>query len=835
MVHRLIWLAMVMLVATGAAGGIDDGEPTRLVIDLEDRSRLEELSRLVSIDDVRDGRVLAVASIRQLERLRAAGFIWQEVETETAPVPATMCPVGWEDDPGRTWDCYPSYGQYEGLMTNFAADYPDLCRLVDLGATTNQVSPHRLWAVRISDNPDLEEAEPEVLYASTMHGNETTGYVLMLRLINELLTGYGSDPELTSLVDDLEIWINPLHNPDGTYRGGNNTVDGAIRYYTDASGNPDGPDPNRNFPDPEDGQHPDGEPWWTETIAMMDFAEAHSIVLSANFHGGIEVVNYPWDTWARRHVDDDWLIHISRAYADAAQAASPPGYMTALNNGITNGYDWYTTSGNRQDFMTYFHGSREVTIEISDAQLLPASQLDDHWQWNRQALLDYIGQARYGIHGVITDYNEQPLAATVEIVGLDSVADNSFALTDPDVGDYHRLLLPGTYTIRVNASGYYTVEISDVILPAGFGVIMDVVMDPLPTATVTGEITTPNPPGPIAGATVEITDLGAATTTAGDGSFSLTGIYEGVRTFTVSADGYETIGVDRMVSAPTTELDFGLAPVTSHYETDLETDDGGLTTGQGWQWGQPSGTGNPGAHSGTRVWATNLSGAYSNGADWLLELSGVTIVGGGARLRFWHWYDIEQGSSDWDGGNVAIRPTSGGSYEVLDPDGGYPSGNVSALGEPGFTGLSGGWRETVFDLSAWADQAVDLRWRFASDGSVQHLGWYLDDISIVSADRRAEFEFDPTSPVPGGLVTFTDRSSGPVTDWWWEFGDGATSDDQHPTHTFSADGIYPVTLTVTYTDGQASITKPIPVGSAAAVFSDGFESGDLSEWSAAFP
>ncbi len=835
MAQRWVLLIAVMLAASAVVGAVEDGEPTRLRIDLEDRSRLEELSRLVSIDDVSDGQVFAEASARQLERLRAAGYSWYVIEPGEAPELATMCPPGWENDSNRTWDCYPSYNQYETLMANFAADYPGICRLVDLGATTNQIRPHRLWAVRISDNPDVEEMEPEVLYASTMHGDETTGYVLMLRLVHELLTGYGSDPEITSLVDDLEIWINPLHNPDGTYRSGDNTVDGAVRYYTDANGNPNGPDPNRNFPDPEDGDHPDGEPWWTETVAMMDFAETHSIDLSANFHGGIEVVNYPWDTWARRHVDDAWLIHISRAYANAAQAASPPGYMTALNNGITNGYDWYTTSGNRQDFMTYFHGSREVTIELSDTKLLPASQLDDHWQWNRQALLDYLGQARYGIHGVITDHGGQPLAATVEIVGLDTVADNSFAVTDPDVGDYHRLLLPGTYTLRITAIGYHPVEISNVMLPPGVGTVMDVVMDPLPIATVTGEITTPDPPGPIAGATVEVVDLGTTATTAGNGSYTLPGIYEGGRIFAVSADGFESIEVERLVTAPATTLDFALARLNHSYQTDLEPDDGGLTAGQGWQWGQPSGTGNPGAHSGLRVWATNLSGLYSNGADWSLELSDVAVAGDGAALRFWHWYDIEQGSSDWDGGNVAIRPSSGGVYQVLDPDGGYPSGYVDALGERGFTGSSGGWREAVFDLSAWAGQTVDLRWRFASDGSVQHLGWYLDDITVGWADRTAEFEFSPAAPAPGEPVTFTDRSSGPVTGWWWDFSDGATSNDQHPTHAFTTEGVYPVSLTVDYPDGQESTTKPVPVGSTAAVFSDGFESGDTSGWSETFP
>ncbi len=82
----------------------------------------------------------------------------------------------------------------------------------------------------------------------------------MLRLIDHLLRGYGDDPEITALVDETEIWINPLANPDGTYFGGDDTVADAIRYYTTTGGGDSGVDPNRNFPDLADGDHPDGNP-----------------------------------------------------------------------------------------------------------------------------------------------------------------------------------------------------------------------------------------------------------------------------------------------------------------------------------------------------------------------------------------------------------------------------------------------------------------------------------------------------------------------------------------------------------------------------------------------
>ncbi len=186
-----------------------------------------------------------------------------------------------------------------------------------------------------------------------MHGDETTGYILLLRLIDHLLSNYGADTELTSLINNTEIWINPLANPDGTYASGNHTVFGATR------GNANLVNLNRNYPDPEDGQHPDGNTWQVETLAFMDLAEEQNFALAANTHGGAEVVNYPWDTWSRLAADDDWWQMVAHEYADTAQYYSPSGYFNGFNDGITNGYAWYSISGGRQDYMNYFHHCRE--------------------------------------------------------------------------------------------------------------------------------------------------------------------------------------------------------------------------------------------------------------------------------------------------------------------------------------------------------------------------------------------------------------------------------------------------------------------------------------------
>jgi hypothetical protein len=209
---------------------------------------------------------------------------------------------------------------------------------------------------------------------------------------------------------------------------------------------------------------------------MMALAEAQSFVLSANLHAGVEVVNYPWDTFERRHPDDLWFQDLARDWAGLAQADGPAGYMRDLDDGITNGSDWYRIAGGRQDFMTYFHGGREVTIELSTTKLFPAGQLEGLWSWNRRALLDFVAHAHAGIRGIVTDIDGAPLAAWVEVVGVDREEDGSVARTDPDVGDYHRLLLPGLYDLRFTAEGFQPQLIEGIAVVEGSATRLDVVL-----------------------------------------------------------------------------------------------------------------------------------------------------------------------------------------------------------------------------------------------------------------------------------------------------------------------------------------------------------------------
>ena len=458
--QRKIFLIVIVLIIT-ASVLIAKSNEKYFKFEIETAEKLDKISKIISIDNVRDNIVFAYASVKEFKNFKAMGY-----EYEILPNPSSLANLAMTNNisDSKEWTAYPTYDAYVSAMYQFASDYPELCQVESIGTS---VEGRELLVAKISDNVDIEEAEPEFFYTGQMHGDELVTYILMLDLIEYLLQNYGSDSQVTTLVDSLEIWINPLSNPDGTYAGGNDNVNGATRYNANSI------DLNRNFTDPEDGDNPDGNSYQPETIAMMNFAENHNFVLSANLHSGAEVVNYPWDTWARLHADDDWYQDISRDYADLAQANSPSGYLTDLNNGITNGYQWYTTSGNRQDYMNYFHRCREVTLELSAAKMLPESELSNHWNYNREALLDYMQNSLYGVRGVVTDYLGNPLQATILIDGHD--ADSSEVITDPDFGNYHRMLYPGTYDLTFIVDGYDPIVEENITVTADGTTVHDVV------------------------------------------------------------------------------------------------------------------------------------------------------------------------------------------------------------------------------------------------------------------------------------------------------------------------------------------------------------------------
>ena len=440
------------------------------------KDQINQLTKIISIDNVIDRviyyEVLAYANKNEMLEFAKKKIIFEVIDPfknlEGFQMSSDIMQI-------MEWDTYPTYQGYLDMMNNFQVLYPDICQLINFGTT---VESRQLLTVKISDSVSVRKDKPQFFYSSSAHGNELTGYVLMLRLIDTLCKGYGSDPKITYLLKNCEIWINPLANPDGAYHGGNHTISGAIRY------NANGIDLNRNFPDPAEGLYPTG-PWQPETIAMMNIADENNFVMSGTFHGGIELISYPWGTWSRLPGDDDWFIYTIKRYVDTVHSINP-SYMISNGGypnipGITNSNSWYRIVGGKKDYIDYYVGGREVSIELSNIKTPPGSSLPNYWNYNYKSFLNYVQETLYGIRGIITDsITGLPLKAKIQVSGKE-IRDSTWVKSDSLIGDYHRLVYAGTYTLKFSAPNYHKRAITNVYVQNDSATIVNVKLSPIAT------------------------------------------------------------------------------------------------------------------------------------------------------------------------------------------------------------------------------------------------------------------------------------------------------------------------------------------------------------------
>ncbi|XP_015683284.1 carboxypeptidase D, partial [Protobothrops mucrosquamatus] len=338
------------------------------------------------------------------------------------------------------------------FLRKYATEYPNITRLYSVGKSVEQ---RELYAMEISDNPGIHEAgEPEFKYIANMHGNEVVGRELLLNLIEYLCKNYGTDPEVTDLIQNVRIHIMPSMNPDGYEKSVEGDVSGIF-----GRNNSNNYDLNRNFPD----QFVQiADPLQPETIAVMNWLKTYPFVLSANLHGGSLVVNYPFDddrlgvaTYSKSP-DDAVFQQLALTYAkENAQMFQghpcdnlyPDEYFP---RGITNGANWYNVPGGMQDWNYLNTNCFEVTIELGCVKYPRAEELPKYWEKNHRSLLQFIKQVHQGVRGFVLDATDGRgiLNATISVASVDHLVSTYKA------GDYWRLLTPGTYKITASARGY---------------------------------------------------------------------------------------------------------------------------------------------------------------------------------------------------------------------------------------------------------------------------------------------------------------------------------------------------------------------------------------------
>ena len=158
---------------------------------INDFNELKNITSIISIDNVKGKDVFAYANQKGYDTFMKYGY-----NIEVLKHPGEVGKVDMSSDfleKTKGWNTYPTYEAYVQMMYAFQESYGSLCQIVDAG---NTVNGRKILFAKISKNVSQKEAEPKFMYSSSIHGDETTGYVLMLHLIDSLLSSYNSNPRI---------------------------------------------------------------------------------------------------------------------------------------------------------------------------------------------------------------------------------------------------------------------------------------------------------------------------------------------------------------------------------------------------------------------------------------------------------------------------------------------------------------------------------------------------------------------------------------------------------------------------------------------------------------
>jgi PKD repeat protein len=207
-----------------------------------------------------------------------------------------------------------------------------------------------------------------------------------------------------------------------------------------------------------------------------------------------------------------------------------------------------------------------------------------------------------------------------------------------------------------------------------------------------------------------------------------------------------------------------------------------------------------------------------------LDSPPINVPSAGAQLNFRHNYNTESG---YDGCVLEIKIGSGAYTDILAAGGTFVSGGYNGTinpgtanpltGRSGWSGSSSGFITTIVNLPlAAAGQTVQCRWRLGSDASVGATGWFVDSVALLApsccGDASVPLAAFTATPLIGAAplaVTFTDTSFGTITNRFWDFGNGVTTNTTATSFVFgyAGAGTFNVSLTAQGPYGSNTLTR----------------------------
>lgn len=831
----------------------------------DDPQQFQAVSYLLPHWDVHydKGYVIGDVNAEEYQILVNAGLRLEVDENLTADLNRLQIalPGQLEGIPG--FACYRTVEETFQTAQDIAANYPQLATVVDIGdsweKTQNVNDGYDLLVLKLT-NSAIPGPKPKLFIMSSVHAREYTPAELNTRFAEYLINNYGSNADATWLLDYHEVHLLLQANPDGRKQAetGLSWRKNTNNNYC-SNTNTRGADLNRNFefewnccggssgsqcsetyhgasaasepevqaiqnyvsqefPDQRDGGFEVGAPI-TATGVFLDI------------HSYSELVLWPWGFTSQVTGNDTALKTLGRKFA----------YF----NGYTpqQAIELYITDGTTDDFAYGELGLAAYTFELGTSFFQGCGVFETTiYPDNLQAL---IYAAKISRTPYLTPSGPETLNVALSAVPVNVGEDvtltatlndarfNNSNGTEPtqpiEAGEYYidtppwitdttpiaYPLNPTDGTFNTNVEGAQA-TINTTGLDAGKHIIyvrgkdnLDnwgpvsaiflYVIDPAIAPTIAGEVIAADTGFPLT-ATITANTI-FQTTTDGDGLYAfqvISDTYEITAVPNNPAYGYATVENVVAPNSQTIQQDFMLYPYCDIFSDDIENGVNGWTedpVSSPWAIVTES------SHSPTHSWTDSPGGNYSDNISYSVvspafDLSDYT----GIQLNFWQICDTE---ADYDYCTVEVSTDGGNSWAaVFSTDGNHTQ-----------------WEQINVDLPVLDRQAdAQIRFHLTSDVSITENGWHLDDVLLRGAGPACvtlsvpQANFSSTSPdALGEATSFSNSSTGGSLAYSWEFGDGNSSTEAQPTHTYAAVGTYTVTLTVSNTLGVDTTTGVVEI------------------------
>jgi len=657
---------------------------------------------------------------------------------------------------------YLKYNEMLAELDDMFAQYPNLITAKSAISTFVTAGNRPIYHVKISDNPNTNETEPKILYTAIHHAREPMALMETIFFMWYVLENFGTNDEVTYLVNNTQLYFVPCLNPDGYLHNEstNATGGGMWRKNRRNNGSSFGVDLNRNYSygwgttgtsatpsnDTYRGTAPFSEP---ETQAMRWLVQNNNFISAFNAHTFAEDILFPIGTTTAEFAEhhdyfQDYTSHMVQFN----------GYTAMKSSGL------YPASGDSDDYMYKV----DIGVGQKDTIFVHTPEVGTAF-WQPQA-------------EIVPTCAEMVFPNLI----LAHIARNYSVVTDTDP------------TTIATLSGNFNHSIKRLGREAGTVIIS---IEPLLNISTSGNSVNYN--------------LNLQQTSSGAIAFTLnpTIQFGDQIKYILKTDNGLWIKKDTIIKT------YGV--VTLQVLEDA-------TTFTNWTgtWSTTTST----FVSATKSFTDTPTGNYTSNSNRtftyvpVIDLTNTTA----AMISFFAKWNLE---ANYDFVQFQVSVNNGatwigqcGNYTVL---GTSANGSVQPNNQPVYEGVQSSWVLEEINLSDYLGQQIKVRFQLRSDGGTNADGYYFDDFKIffnegtIPAEPIASFQPSSTNTCVSNNITFNDFSTNSPTSWGWNFGDGNTSTQQNPSHTYAIAGIYSVELTVSNTIGFNTTSVQIVVNSNPTV------------------